>query len=138
MTRPFRLLVTGGRTYADRDFLFRALDRVVAKKGNLTIIHGAAGQVDQRTHRVVCGADLLAGEWARVRFHGSDVFAVNHEFDGPWPGAGPRRNSRMIAQGKPDAVVAFPGGDGTDDCVRQARAARLYVWDLRGQRRVAA
>jgi predicted Rossmann-fold nucleotide-binding protein len=30
---------------------------------------------------------------------------------------------------KPDGVVAFPGGDGTADMVRRARAAGVKVWE---------
>src|SRR5262249_16770583 len=34
--------------------------------------------------------------------------------------AGPLRNQRMLDEGKPDLVVAFPGGGGTKDMVRRA------------------
>jgi len=34
----------------------------------------------------------------------------------------------MIDEGKPDGVVAFPGGRGTEDMVRRAAAAGLKVW----------
>jgi ABC-type branched-subunit amino acid transport system substrate-binding protein len=36
----------------------------------------------------------------------------------------------MIREGKPDAVVAFPGGRGTADMVRQARAAGIEVREV--------
>ena len=42
--------------------------------------------------------------------------------------AGPERNQRMIEIGEPDGGVAFPGGCGTADMVRKARAAGLVVW----------
>ena len=42
--------------------------------------------------------------------------------------AGPIRNQEMIDEGKPDGVVAFPGGKGTADMVRRAEAAGLKVW----------
>ena len=41
--------------------------------------------------------------------------------------AGPLRNARMIAEGKPDLVLAFPGGRGTADMTRKARAAGVEV-----------
>ena len=37
--------------------------------------------------------------------------------------AGPLRNQRMIDEGHPDLVIAFPGGKGTDDMTRRALAA---------------
>lgn len=41
------------------------------------------------------------------------------------PGAGPRRNQAMLHLA--EKVVAFPGGKGTANCVRQARALGLPV-----------
>lgn len=41
--------------------------------------------------------------------------------------AGPIRNRRMLLEGMPDLVVAFPGGRGTADMVRRARAAGIEV-----------
>jgi hypothetical protein len=38
------------------------------------------------------------------------------------------RNTQMLAEGRPDGVVAFPGGRGTANMVRQAAAAGLGVW----------
>ena len=53
-------------------------------------------------------------------------FCVDSKIDGPWPGAGPRRNRRMVEflAGSTERVylVAFQGGRGTADCVRQATA----------------
>lgn len=44
--------------------------------------------------------------------------------------AGPLRNARMLAEGKPDVVVAFPGGRGTEDMVARARAAGVPVREV--------
>lgn len=44
--------------------------------------------------------------------------------------AGPIRNRRMIEEGKPDLVVAFPGGRGTANMVNQARAAGIEVREV--------
>jgi len=51
-------------------------------------------------------------------------------FDADWKlgkKAGPLRNQRMIDEGRPDLVVAFPGGKGTADMVRRAEAAGVKV-----------
>ena len=45
-------------------------------------------------------------------------------------GAGPERNARMLAEGRPDLVVAFPGGTGTADMVRRAKAAGVRVVEV--------
>jgi hypothetical protein len=44
--------------------------------------------------------------------------------------AGPIRNQRMLTEGKPALVVAFPGGKGTANMVAQARATnvRVFIW----------
>ena len=41
--------------------------------------------------------------------------------------AGPIRNQRMLVEGKPDLVVAFPGGKGTAGMVTLARNASVEV-----------
>lgn len=41
--------------------------------------------------------------------------------------AGPIRNSRMLREGKPDLVLAFPGHGGTADMVKQAGEAGVGV-----------
>jgi hypothetical protein len=46
------------------------------------------------------------------------------EFPANWKvygrAAGPIRNMKMLLEGKPDLVVAFPGGIGTADMVKKA------------------
>jgi len=44
--------------------------------------------------------------------------------------AGPIRNQEMIDECKPDLVVAFPGGRGTADMVRRAKAAGIRVIEV--------
>lgn len=46
--------------------------------------------------------------------------------------AGPVRNSVMLSVGKPDLVIAFPGGRGTADMVRKAKAKGVPVEELAG------
>ena len=113
-----RLLVTGGRDFMDRDAVFAALDAANHKRTIKVLIHGAAR-----------GADTLSGEWAKERGIECAVFPISSQ-DWKTLGnrAGPIRNQRMIDQGKPDGVIAFPGGRGTADQVTRARLARLPVW----------
>lgn len=110
-----RILVCGGRDYTNRARVNRILDRVHAERGITAIIQGTAR-----------GADTLAAEW------GWDNKITVCSYPADWQAhgkkAGPIRNQEMLDRGKPDAVVAFPGGAGTADMVRRARAAEVAVW----------
>jgi hypothetical protein len=44
--------------------------------------------------------------------------------------AGPIRNQRMLEEGKPDLVMAFPGGRGTADMVRRGKEAGVEVIEV--------
>ena len=107
-----KVLVCGGRDYANREAVFNRLDLLLAEhpRLELTIIHGGAS-----------GADALAKEWAAMR----EVDQI--EFRADWKrfgkAAGPYRNRLMLDKGKPDLVIAFPGGDGTKNMVGQAMLA---------------
>ncbi len=93
----------------------QVLDRVLQKYPCLTIIEGGA-----------LGADRLARVWAESR----SVPHVTYPADWKQHGkaAGRLRNRQMLRDGKPDAVIAFPGGAGTHDMITIAEAAGLPVW----------
>lgn len=104
------VLVCGGRNYANAERVGNILD-------NLTItmiVEGGAG-----------GADGLARQWAYANDVEVRTFPANWGKYGR--SAGPRRNRQMLAEGKPDLVVAFPGGRGTADMVRVAKEAGVQV-----------
>ena len=115
-----RILVTGGRDYADRERLTRTLDDLARTQAIAVIIHGNAP-----------GADSLAAEWAAARSIARAAYPV---LPAEWAllgkAAGPRRNAKMLREGRPDLVVAFPGGRGTADMVRRARAAGVRVMEV--------
>lgn len=106
-----RLVVTGGRDYTDRATVFAALDALRPTE----IAHGGAS-----------GADSLAGEWAKARGVPCTVFKADWDNDGRFA-AGPIRNRRMLDEFRPELVVAFPGGNGTADCVKAALERRIRV-----------
>lgn len=112
-----RVLVCGGRDFNFPGSVYRALDIFRAERGIALVIHGAAR-----------GADRLAGEWAAER--GVPVVEYPADWAAHGRAAGPKRNQRMIDEGKPDFVVAFPGGAGTADMVRRAKAAGIPVWEV--------
>lgn len=113
-----RILVCGGRNYNDAAYLNAKLDKAHNREPFDCIIHGA--------YR---GADTLAQEWAISRGVPELPFPAHWTTRGK--AAGPERNQRMIDEGKPDIVVAFPGGEGTADMVDKAYAAHIKVVDLR-------
>jgi hypothetical protein len=111
-----RVLVCGGRTFGDWELLVGVLDGLKPMQASV-IIHGAAP-----------GADTLAGRWAELRRVPIESFPAEWEKHGR--AAGPIRNAQMLAEGKPDLVVAFPGGRGTANMCKQARAAGVEVLEV--------
>ena len=121
-----RILVCGGRDFTDRDKVWRTLDGVFPISepdayGNYlplgTLIHGACPT----------GADHLADEYAVVNWLGLETYPPDWSLGRK---AGPIRNQRMLDEGKPDLVVAFPGGRGTADMVRRARQSGVPVMEI--------
>lgn len=112
-----RFLVCGGRTYGDAAKVDRILSRIRAKRGISVIIQGGAA-----------GADRLAARWGEARK--IPVLTFKADWDRHSAAAGPIRNTRMLAEGKPDGVVAFEGATGTADMVRKARIAGVKVWEV--------
>lgn len=101
----------------NRDLVFRTLDRLHRERGIAIVIHGKAR-----------GADTLADEWATANNIPRMPMAADWARHGR--SAGPIRNGEMLFHGRPDGVVAFSGGVGTADMVRQARIAGVPVWEI--------
>jgi len=108
-----RVLVCGGREFADCDLLNIVLGSLCLSRNDV-IIHGAAP-----------GAATLSGRWGETR--GVPVEAYPADWEKHGRAAGPIRNKCMLEEGRPDLVVAFPGGRGTTNLVQQARAAGVRV-----------
>jgi hypothetical protein len=121
-----RILVCGGRDFDDWDLLHSTLYNIWNQQEDLTqdfyIIEGGA-----------IGADFLARVWAKYMNVGHGFFHAV-EFPADWKthgkAAGPIRNQKMLDEGKPDLVVAFPGGVGTADMVRRAKKAGVKVIEV--------
>lgn len=108
------VLVTGGRDFADFRCVGRVLDEAHSWERITRIITGCAA-----------GADRWARNWALLHEVDAHVYAARWRAEGNK--AGPLRNARMLADGRPDLVIAFPGGRGTADMVRRAAAAGVPV-----------
>lgn len=108
-----RVLVCGGRDFQENYVLTRVLDTF-----DITVlIEGGA-----------TGADQLARAWALSNRVPNETYKANWARYGK--AAGPLRNQRMLDEGKPDTVIAFPGGKGTADMVRRARKAGVPVHQI--------
>lgn len=110
------VLVCGGREYSDQRAVSRALNAVHEKHGVEMIIEGGAP-----------GADSLAFEWAFA--NGIPVAEVKANWDRFGRKAGPIRNRAMLKLNV-EAVVAFPGGKGTANMVKQAKEEGIPVWEV--------
>lgn len=131
------VMVTGGRDYKGafaRRHVFETLDRLHAETPITEILHGACGwngdEPSKWNEKTLRGADALADEWARERR--VRVLRKPAHWTKLGHGAGPRRNGEMVAR-RPDRVVVFPGGDGTANAMKLARAAGLRILDARDE-----
>lgn len=112
-----RVLVCGGRDYTDYRAFARAMVMAQSELGHFdTIIHGGARGADWCAHLF---ANSPTGEREEI------CFPADWKANGR--AAGPIRNQKMLDEGKPDLVVAFPGGRGTADMVSRARKAGVKV-----------
>lgn len=116
-----RVLICGGRDYGvtehERLRIAWQLSGLHVEKRFTFVIDGGARGVDAcaREFREMAGLEgqTFKAEWLSYG-----------------RAAGPIRNQRMIDEGKPDLVIAFPGGRGTADMVRRARAADIEVREI--------
>ena len=108
-----RVIVCGGRDYDNEAFVFECLDQLPIE----AIIQGGAR-----------GADTLALRWGKQRLPPDCRLEFLAKWDKYGRGAGHIRNQQMLDEGKPDLVVAFSGGKGTENMVSRARKAGVPVW----------
>lgn len=112
------VLVCGGRDFRDYNLLTSVLDELHREEPIWLVVHGDAR-----------GADRLAGLWATCT--NVAVHAHPARWDLYGRAAGPIRNRAMLeSQFSVDLVVAFPGGHGTEDMVKQARAKGVPVLEV--------
>lgn len=111
-----KVLVCGGRDYAERDKVFEVLNWIDQESPITCIIHGGAR-----------GADSFGEEWGQKNHRPVMTFKAHWEDIGRKK-AGPIRNGWMLEFGQPDLVVAFPGGPGTHNMKTKALNAGIEVF----------
>ena len=116
-----RIVVTGGRDFTDEQYVWGTLDNLHRRRRIVCVIHGGA-----------TGADACANRWAiRNNVERLSYPVTQAEWNEHGKKAGPMRNRLMLSREMPTLVVAYPGGRGTADCVKQAKQLGLLVADLR-------
>lgn len=109
-----RYLICGGRDFENYALMEDALAKLILHPENALVIHGAAR-----------GADTLAHRWAQCHGAAVQAFPITpKDWDNYGKAAGPMRNRQMLMEGRPDVVIAFPGGRGTANMVQQADQLR--------------
>ena len=119
MPEPFRLLVTGSRTWDDSSAVEHALAVILARHPEgVVLVHGACPR----------GADAIAAAYA-TRTPGYQIEAHPADWHRYGRAAGHRRNAEMIALGA-DGCVAFirAASPGSTATVRLAEAAGIPIW----------
>lgn len=113
-----RVLVCGGRAFSretkEWSFIYKELDEVRNLYGLTHLIQGGA-----------TGADACARAWAIYNELPFTQYPARWKIHGK--GAGYIRNKQMLDEGRPDLVVAFPGGKGTAMMVDIAVKAGVKV-----------
>ncbi len=109
-----RVLICGGRDFNNFAYVKKVMDEIHAKTPVDLVISGKAR-----------GADALGEQWAKEKNIPVDPYPANWNDHGK--AAGPIRNQQMLNEGKPDLVVAFPGGNGTRDMINRAKKANVRV-----------
>lgn len=101
-----RILICGGRKL-NSDHVATYLETLLEHMTDMFIIHGGAHGGDE-------GADKFAKKFGIS----TAIYLADWKQHGN--AAGPIRNKKMLLEGKPDLIIAFPGGSGTDNMIHEA------------------
>lgn len=109
------IAVTGGRDYIPSPEDYDWFDALTKSLGITLLLNGGARGVDR------C-----------IRAHCQRLGIKTKTYEANWKkygySAGPVRNRQMLDDGKPRVLIAFPGGKGTNDCIKAANERRIKVY----------
>lgn len=117
--KGIRVLVCGGRDFTNMKVLDKYLSILVPWMYVDVLIHGGAR-----------GADLLSAKWVSKLFPSVPIEEYKADWDTFGKSAGYLRNKQMLDEGKPNYVIAFPGGKGTANMVKQAQDAGIKTFEI--------
>ena len=112
-----KILVCGGRDFDDWGRFTEVMESHLPEETIDLVIQGGAK-----------GADFLAKVWAKYENIPCDEYPADWQAHGKR--AGHIRNQEMLDKGRPDWVIAFPGGRGTADMIQRAERAGVPVRDV--------
>ena len=107
---------TQAKAFADN--LFRTLDRVHERVGDMVLVHGGDSK----------GVDRFAASWAERKKIPQVVFGLDPRLGQK---AGFRRNDQFLGL-KPRYVIAYPGNGVLERLAIEAKQRRISVVDRRG------
>jgi hypothetical protein len=115
-----RVLICGSRYFKNYRYFARTMREIDDRYGPFkVVIHGGAS-----------GTDFFAHLWANSPLGAREEIEFKADWTAHGKSAGPIRNQKMLDNGNPDLVVAFPGGRGTADMVRRAKAAKVPIVEV--------
>ena len=119
MNKEYVLLVSGGRDFDDIEFIIDKLDKIHIAFNITLLVNGGARGVDE-----------ISSLWAtEMSIPFTEYTITNKDWDRLGKKAGILRNQEMLEKAKPDGVICFPGGRGTEDMFRRAsQVPWLDVW----------
>jgi hypothetical protein len=132
-----KVLVCGGREFGkvnnqNADGSAMTLEELEVKRAERRFVNDKLTEIYNRRQRITeiieggaTGADTCAFWWAKM--HGIKSHTFRADWDKHGKRAGFLRNQEMLDTGKPDLVIAFPGGNGTADMVARAKKAGVEV-----------
>lgn len=110
---PTTVIVCGSRSANNLQVVHTMLNNFHKQYNIIHLIEGGAS-----------GVDYFARVWAALnKIKSTTIYA---DWDQHGKSAGPKRNKMMLEM-KPDVVVAFPGGKGTANMVKQANKVGVLV-----------
>ena len=137
--QPFRLIIAGGRKFDDYDRLKLEVERRLSDAGiaispdSLQVVSGMATGADSLGLRwgeeVGVPVAKYPAAWNDISGRKPHEIGTNRYGKPYWKNAGYARNRQMAENA--DAVIVFPGGNGTEHMARTARELGLPVWDAR-------
>mgnify|MGYP001604595866 CR=1 FL=1 len=134
-----RVLVCGDRNWTDQRVIGTVLNGLLEEAmlnfGWLVVIDGCARGADSFACHFFDGNDPdHPCVTERGGVHAGHTHVKHEHYPADWDqygrSAGPIRNQHMLEQGKPDLVIAFPGGRGTSDMMTRARSAGIPVMQV--------
>lgn len=131
-TNAVRFLVCGGRKFSNFNIIGLTTDQLKEKFNEWffiwKILNDFVDEGDVIISGMAVGADTCAAQYAK--FQKMKLLEFPADWNKYGKSAGPIRNQQMLDEGRPDLVIAFPGGTGTTDMIRRAKKAGIEVREI--------